>query len=148
MTWSCPFFNKAADKGLRALESAGRGLHAEVTLRPYWSFGFHFWALTTVISHVLRAVNNLLSIVTNTLTVPFLIFTPWNIPYIPIVLVEHLAASVVSLLTAVVTPIAFVFRTFFSIILGYQEGECCFTWGSSWQEQKNYWDDATTIFIP
>lgn len=148
MTWSLPLFNKAADKGLRAVESSFKALYAEFTFRPYWNFSFHICAIASVATHLLRCLNNLLSIITTVVFSPILIFTPWNLLFVPIVLVEHLLASVVSLATAVVTPVFFVFRTLFSIFLGYQEDNACLTWDSSLEEEQDYFNDALRIFIP
>ena len=148
MTWSFPLFNKAADKGLRAVESSCKALYAEFTFRPYWNVNFHLCALASVVTHLLRCLNNLLSIMTTVVFSPLLIFTPWNLFFVPIAMIEHLLASVISLATAVVTPVFFAFRTLFSIFLGYQEGNVCLTWDSSLAEEQGYFNDATAIFIP
>ena len=110
MSWSCPFFNKAANKVLRAIESSGKGLYAEITFRPYWNAGFHLCALATIGTHILRCMNNLWLMANTILTTALLIFTPWNLPYIPIVLVEHALAATVSVATAALVPVFFVFN--------------------------------------
>tara|TARA_B110000879_G_C10715838_1_gene334670 strand:- start:39 stop:497 length:459 start_codon:yes stop_codon:yes gene_type:complete len=149
MTWSVPFFNQAADKGLRALESSLMGLRAEVTCKPYWNIGFHATSLFTMATHVLRSLNNALSLISTVLSAPLLLFTPWNIPFIPVALVEHALAAIISLISVVITPVFFAFRTLSSMIVGYQEGsDLNWDWNSSKEDERNDWNDATTIFIP
>ena len=148
MAWSFPLFNGAANKGLRAIESSGSALYAEITFRPYWDAGFHLCALATIVTHILRAFNNFVSVLTTILSAPFLIITPWHIPFVPIALIEHAIACSFSLVAAMVTPVFFVFRTITSLFLGYQEDNACLTWDSSKEEEQAYLDEALRFCIP
>jgi hypothetical protein len=140
-------FSGAPQKGFKSAKGSINALLSEAKVTPYWNGLLHLDASYTFVGHALRAAFNAASMVGYILSAPVYLFSPLDLPLLPLVIAEHLFATCVSLLTLGLQPLFFTLRTIMTLGCGYQESSNL-DWGVSMEEEQEDWDCAINPFTP
>lgn len=144
----------ALPKGARAIKGSLASFATEIKFKPHYNAGFQVEYAFTIVGHLLRLINNLLHAALYIVAAaPLLFLSPCDIPFLPVIIGEHLLAAAISCVTMAVQPVTFSIRTLFSIVFGYAETsennpEANWDWCLTEEDEKENLSRCFDFMIP